>query len=174
MVQTECGYQWTHKLEGMFKDIQLSKDLLPGFNGLVKSESEKYDVELLVNVCTTGYWPISQNVSGTLPQQLAPICDLFKHYYLGQHSGRRLEWRVNKVHHAPAWMRLSLIRNAPTHSSYDGCASPGPSGCLCCILAASEQGAPGDNLPGEYEQSLDTPYSCPALTLGFLLLVFQR
>ncbi len=33
-LKTECGYQWTSKLEGMFKDVQLSKDLCHNFRTL--------------------------------------------------------------------------------------------------------------------------------------------
>jgi hypothetical protein len=31
-LQTECGFQFTSKLEGMFADLAISKDVMVGFN----------------------------------------------------------------------------------------------------------------------------------------------
>jgi cullin-4 len=44
-----CGYQWTNKLEGMFKDVQLSKDLMSDFRKIFDSEAQ-LDIALDVNV----------------------------------------------------------------------------------------------------------------------------
>lgn len=52
----QCGYQWTNKLEGMFKDVQLSKDLMAQFKKMFDNDEAALDVTLDVNVCTTGYW----------------------------------------------------------------------------------------------------------------------
>jgi cullin-4 len=38
-LKTEAGYQWTNKLEGMFKDIQLSGDLMDKFKRYFNTES---------------------------------------------------------------------------------------------------------------------------------------
>lgn len=38
----------------MFKDVQLSKDLMSNFN---KMFQDNLDITLDVNVCTTGFWP---------------------------------------------------------------------------------------------------------------------
>lgn len=51
------GYQWTNKLEGMFKDVQLSKDLMTSFKKLhqdAPTADRDQEVQLEVNVCTTG------------------------------------------------------------------------------------------------------------------------
>eukprot|EP00455_Lapot_gusevi_P043272 TRINITY_DN5238_c0_g1_i4.p1 TRINITY_DN5238_c0_g1~~TRINITY_DN5238_c0_g1_i4.p1 ORF type:complete len:690 (-),score=273.95 TRINITY_DN5238_c0_g1_i4:174-2243(-) len=92
-LKTECGYQWTSKLEGMFKDVQLSKDICQGFTSL---HGRKFNVELDVNVCTTGYWPTSNVPPCTMPVEIQPLCQAFKQYYLTTHSGRRLEWRMDQ------------------------------------------------------------------------------
>jgi len=35
--QTECGYQFTSKLEGMFTDMKLSADTMEGFKNYLQS-----------------------------------------------------------------------------------------------------------------------------------------
>jgi cullin 3 len=51
-------YQWTNKLEGMFKDVQLSKDLQVAFKRMFEADDAATSVALDVNVCTTGFWPV--------------------------------------------------------------------------------------------------------------------
>jgi len=94
-LKTECGYQWTNKLEGMFKDVQLSKDLCTKFKGVYDTE-KKDDIVLDVNVCTTGYWPTSKMIPCNLPKDLEGACTKFKRFYLNQHSGHKLEWRMDQ------------------------------------------------------------------------------
>jgi cullin 3 len=112
-LKTECGYQWTNKLEGMFKDVQLSKELMSKFKKLYDTEKQ-LDIQLEVNVCTTGYWPSSKSVPGILPKDLETACEKYKRFYLNQHSGHKLEWRLDQgqaeitVDFAPT-MRRGLI-----------------------------------------------------------------
>jgi len=95
-LKTECGYQWTNKLEGMFKDVQLSKDMMQKFKKDVFDSEKNLDIQLDVNVCTTGYWPSRANVPSNLPQDVALACDKFKRFYLNQHSGHKLDWRLDQ------------------------------------------------------------------------------
>jgi len=94
-LKTECGYQWTNKLEGMFKDVQLSKDLCTKFKGVFDTE-KSLDIVLDVNVCTTGYWPTSKMIPCNMPKALESACTKFKRFYLNQHSGHKLEWRMDQ------------------------------------------------------------------------------
>ena len=72
-LKTECGYQWTSKLEGMFKDVQLSKDLCHNFRTL---HERKVTFELDVNVCTSGSWPTPAIAACRVPSELAPVCQV--------------------------------------------------------------------------------------------------
>jgi hypothetical protein len=105
-LKTEAGYQWCNKLEGMFKDIQMSKDLMSKFKVHYDAESAA-GLELSVNVCSSGYWPTSSNIPYHLPQQLSTACDKFKRFYLNQHNGHKLIWHMDQgraevlVHFAP-------------------------------------------------------------------------
>jgi len=94
-LKTECGYQWTNKLEGMFKDVQLSKDLMSKFKNFFDTEKQM-DLTLDVNVCTTGYWPSSKAIPFNMPKELGQACDKFKRFYINQHSGHKLEWRMDQ------------------------------------------------------------------------------
>lgn len=73
-LKTQCGYSWTSKLEGMFKDIQLSKDMMQKFKKHFDTE-RKLGLALDVSVCTTGMWPSSKHVACRIPRDLEVACD---------------------------------------------------------------------------------------------------
>ncbi|CAB1325584.1 unnamed protein product, partial [Coregonus sp. 'balchen'] len=50
----ECGAAFTSKLEGMFKDMELSKDIMVQFK---QCQNIPGNIELTVNILTMGYWP---------------------------------------------------------------------------------------------------------------------
>lgn len=94
-LKNECGYQWTNRLEGMFKDIQLSKDLMQKFKKWFDTE-KNLGLTFEANVCTTGYWPSSKVVPYKMPTDLESVCQKFRTFYLNQHSGHKLEWRMDQ------------------------------------------------------------------------------
>ncbi len=55
-LKTECGSQFTNKLEGMFKDIDISRDIMAGFCNSAQTQTKlkAHGIELNVNVLTTG------------------------------------------------------------------------------------------------------------------------
>jgi cullin 3 len=91
-LKTECGYQFTSKLEGMFTDMKTSKDTMQSFKQL---DAGGVEVDLSVHVLTTGSWPTQAGARCNLPAELLPVCDRFKQFYLAAHSGRRLTWQCN-------------------------------------------------------------------------------
>jgi len=96
MLKAECGYQFTAKLEGMFKDINTSRDLHGNFRAHVEQlEDPGLEVELQVKVLTTGYWPTQPVVQCHLPPEVEHACALFKRFYLAQHNGRQLTWQTS-------------------------------------------------------------------------------
>ncbi|KAL3347688.1 hypothetical protein AABB24_021391 [Solanum stoloniferum] len=93
-LKTECGYQFTSKLEGMFTDMKTSQDTMQGF--LTAYGAELGDgPSLVVQVLTTGSWPTQPGVTCNLPAELSALCEKFRSYYLGTHTGRRLSWQTN-------------------------------------------------------------------------------
>eukprot|EP01123_Difflugia_compressa_P006943 TRINITY_DN1936_c0_g1_i1.p1 TRINITY_DN1936_c0_g1~~TRINITY_DN1936_c0_g1_i1.p1 ORF type:complete len:564 (-),score=89.63 TRINITY_DN1936_c0_g1_i1:299-1795(-) len=95
-LKTECGYQFTSKLEGMFQDMKQSSLTIDGFKNYVNAldPNPLKGLELNVQVLTTGFWPTQSASKCTLPQEIVVCCEVFQKYYLSQHSGRRLTWQT--------------------------------------------------------------------------------
>jgi cullin 3 len=95
-LKTECGYQFTSKLEGMFTDMKTSRDTMQGFSALLAGSSEVSEgPTLAVQVLTTGSWPTQPGVCCNLPTEILAVCEKFRAYYLNTHTGRRLTWQTN-------------------------------------------------------------------------------
>lgn len=93
-LKTECGYQFTSKLEGMFTDMKTSQDTMQEFHSAVGPELADFPT-LAVQVLTTGSWPTQSVTPCNLPSEILGVCEKFKSYYLGTHTGRRLTWQTN-------------------------------------------------------------------------------
>jgi len=94
-LKTECGYQFTSKLEGMFTDMKTSRDTMQGFNATLAGSESNEGPTLAVQVLTTGSWPTQSGARCNMPTEILSICDKFKQYYLSTHTGRRLTWQTN-------------------------------------------------------------------------------
>uniref|UniRef100_A0A7I4YI56 Cullin-4 n=1 Tax=Haemonchus contortus TaxID=6289 RepID=A0A7I4YI56_HAECO len=96
-LRQECGAGFTQKLEGMFRDMELSKDLGVAFRNYIQHESSlgRYDdcVECSVNVLTMGQWPAYDNIQVTLPHHLSSSLQLYEKFYDSRHTGRKLQWQ---------------------------------------------------------------------------------
>ncbi len=92
-IKLECGASFTNKLEGMFKDIELSKDIQIEFAAHLKSIPNLPELDISVQVLTTGCWPNYEQLECTLPKEITLLQEEFKTFYLSKHSGRRLFWQ---------------------------------------------------------------------------------
>lgn len=91
-LKTECGCQFTCKLEGMFKDITLSNSTAEDFRLHVTQKRLNLNgIDLFVRVLTTGFWP-TQNTNNqcNLPTVVREAYQCFHRFYLNKHSGRQL------------------------------------------------------------------------------------
>ena len=92
-LKAECGSGFTSKLEGMFKDVELSRDVMASFRESAHArELDSDEVELSVHVLTQGYWPTYPPVEINLPAQILKLQEVFNTYYTTKHNGRRLQW----------------------------------------------------------------------------------
>jgi len=114
-LQTECGCQFTSKLEGMFKDMSVSNTIMDEFKSYVNNNNLSLSgVELTVRILTTGFWPtqvshvyllLTTNVylcslffdhsqtatpNCNIPSAPREAFEVFKKFYLDKHSGRQL------------------------------------------------------------------------------------
>ncbi|OAD56053.1 Cullin-4B [Eufriesea mexicana] len=100
-LKQECGGGFTSKLEGMFKDMELSKDINIAFKqyaGNLQSELSASNLDLTVSILTMGYWPTYPVMEVTLPPEMVQYQDVFNKFYLGKHSGRKLQWQPTLGH----------------------------------------------------------------------------
>lgn len=93
-LKAECGAQFTNKLEGMFKDVALSADVMATFRGssLYAAACSGAGLEVNVHVLTSGFWPSYPVTDCRLPPALATAQSAFRDFYLSKHTGRRLVW----------------------------------------------------------------------------------
>ncbi|KAM6494191.1 Cullin [Amanita muscaria] len=87
-----CGFEYTAKLQRMFTDVSLSKDLTDNF----RERSHDMDVGFDVMVLGTNVWPLNPPGHGfTIPREMQTTYYRFQHYYQLKHSGRKLTWLWN-------------------------------------------------------------------------------
>jgi len=55
-------------------------------------------IDLTVSILTMGYWPSYPVVEVNLPKELVAYQELFNKFYLGKHSGRKLQWQPTLGH----------------------------------------------------------------------------
>ena len=102
-----CGFEYTSKLQRMFTDANLSKDIsdlfrkvsappaivaLTDFAFELQSEEGKSCIDVSIMVLTTGIWPMSQQMSFDIPPVLSDSIEKFTQFYQGRHNGRRLSF----------------------------------------------------------------------------------
>jgi cullin 3 len=100
-LKSECGYQFTSKLEGMFTDIRLSKSTLEEYNASISS-ARLCPFETDITILTAGFWPSStESMHCNIPPLLMTHCtDPFAAYYFSTHTGRKLYWQFQLGHHS--------------------------------------------------------------------------
>lgn len=101
-LKTECGYQFTSKLEGMFTDMTMSKETMEAYltRDLSLEEQGKEEnnsssttsslasskVKLEVKVLTAAHWPASTIPQCHLPMEIKPCFKSFEAFYLQIHT----------------------------------------------------------------------------------------
>jgi len=87
-----CGFEYTSKLQRMFQDIGVSKDLNEQFKRHLNNSNEPLDLDFSIQVLSSGSWPFQQSFTFALPQELERSVQRFTTFYSSQHSGRKLHW----------------------------------------------------------------------------------
>ncbi|KAG1872318.1 Cullin-domain-containing protein [Suillus subalutaceus] len=90
-----CGFEYTNKLQRMFTDMSLSKDLTDQFKERMANHDDM-DINFSIMVLGTNFWPLSApNNDFIIPPEILPTYDRFSKYYQTKHSGRKLTWLWN-------------------------------------------------------------------------------
>jgi len=105
-LKAECGAGFTSKLEGMFKDMELSRDINLAFKQHIQNNTsggsgsgdhhlEYRKVDLTVNVLSMAYWPTYTVMEVNIPENMSRYQEVFSGFYHGKYSGRKLQWQPN-------------------------------------------------------------------------------
>ncbi|XP_034942541.1 cullin-3 isoform X1 [Chelonus insularis] len=138
-LKTECGCQFTSKLEGMFKDITISNTIMDEFKDHVQASGLNLrGVDLSVRVLTTGFWPTqSATPKCSMPPAARDAFDTFRRFYLAKHSGRQLTLQpqlgsadLNAVFYGPRKEENSSLQTPSSTSSISSGNGTNPSGNL--------------------------------------------
>ena len=89
-LKTECGYQFTQQLEGMFTDIKNSHQVAESFLSSKYYDRDSGDVDFSVKVLTGGFWSAPPESECSLPPLIEDLMARFRKFYLEGHSGRRI------------------------------------------------------------------------------------
>lgn len=95
-----CGFEYTNKLQRMFQDIQISKDLNSNYNDwqgkALDEEDMKKAVDSNYHVLGTGFWPLTPPTTAFIPPpEIVKTYQRFQTFYFDKHSGRKLTWLWN-------------------------------------------------------------------------------
>ncbi|ERL90945.1 cullin-1 [Dendroctonus ponderosae] len=90
-----CGFEYTSKLQRMFQDIGVSKDLNEQFRNHMAGSNESLGIDFSIQVLSSGSWPFQQSFTFGLPSELERSVSRFTNFYASQHSGRKLNWLYN-------------------------------------------------------------------------------
>ncbi|KAL7543263.1 hypothetical protein ACHAXR_012765 [Thalassiosira sp. AJA248-18] len=114
-LKAECGAGYTSKMEGMFKDMELSRDIMGSYSAYASGAttnaaaaaaasavvpttfgSSSKAVDMDVQVLTTGYWPVYPKYPNILlPPELLSLRTKFETYYNDKYQGRRIAWQYS-------------------------------------------------------------------------------
>ncbi|EER36430.1 Cullin [Histoplasma capsulatum H143] len=95
-----CGFEYTNKLQRMFQDIQISKDLNASYRDwqekVLDDEDRKKLLDPHFQILGTGFWPLTPPTTQFIPpQEIVKTTERFKNFYFDKHSGRKLTWLWN-------------------------------------------------------------------------------
>jgi len=93
-LKTQCGAQFTSRMEGMVTDLQLARETQEQFDRWVDEdpESRKTATDLNVTILTHGFWPQYKFIELALPEELIQCVEVFKEFYDKRMNQRRLAW----------------------------------------------------------------------------------
>ncbi|KAA0202176.1 hypothetical protein HAZT_HAZT006072 [Hyalella azteca] len=93
-LKAECGPNFTGKLEGMFKDMELSKDFMLSFKQNTARHNTNLSMELSVSILTHGFWPSYPDSELILSPEMVQYQKIFTEFYRNKHSGRKLMFKA--------------------------------------------------------------------------------
>ncbi|KAH0167863.1 Cullin-domain-containing protein, partial [Aureobasidium melanogenum] len=97
-LKTECGAEFTHNLEQMFKDVELAREEMSSYKSRMEEREERPKIDLNVNVLSAAAWPTYPAVPVMIPGDIQAAIDEYERHYKSKHSGRKLDWKHSLAH----------------------------------------------------------------------------
>lgn len=98
-LRSECGSNFTHNLEQMFKDQEIAKDEIEAYKEWCQGSLErKSPLDLQVMILSAAAWPTYPDTRLNLPDEVATQIERFDQYYKNKHTGRVLTWKHSLAH----------------------------------------------------------------------------
>ncbi|KAI0840538.1 Cullin-domain-containing protein [Hypoxylon sp. FL0890] len=98
-LKNECGSNFTHNLEQMFKDQQIARDEMASYKSWCEGTGHTQSkLDLNVNILSAAAWPTYPDTQLSLPDDVAAQIERFEAYYVNKHTGRRLRWKHSLAH----------------------------------------------------------------------------
>ncbi|KAH8705420.1 putative ubiquitin ligase subunit CulD [Talaromyces proteolyticus] len=97
-LKTECGSNFTHNLEAMFRDMDLARDEMTSYNSYQSQRRHRLGLDLNVSVLSSAAWPTYPDVTVRIPPDIAKATSDFEQYYHTKHKGRKLHWKHQLAH----------------------------------------------------------------------------
>ncbi|KAG2122604.1 Cullin [Suillus clintonianus] len=113
-----CGFEYTNKLQRMFTDMSLSKDLTDQFQERMQNH-EDMDINFSIMVLGTNFWPLSApNNDFIIPPEILATYGRFSKYYQTKHSGRKNRLPTPNHAHYSSYAESSIIPTANLMLNY--------------------------------------------------------
>lgn len=94
LLKAECGAGYTAKMEGMFQDMDWSRETMTRYKQSSFQEGPNDQLDMDIQVLTTGFWPVYQQYPNLiLPPALEERQRHFTDYYKTKYQGRRMTWQ---------------------------------------------------------------------------------
>ncbi|CAJ0957719.1 unnamed protein product, partial [Mesorhabditis belari] len=87
-----CGFEYTSKLQRMFTDTELSKNITENFRKNCQEKDIALGLDFTIMVLGYSSWPSMPQLQMQMPLKLSETIEHFKNYYNTQHNGRKLSW----------------------------------------------------------------------------------
>ena len=97
-LETECGSNFTHNLNQMFKDIELAREEMTSYKEFLTDLGSNPKVDLNVNILSASAWPTYPEIKVNVPREVTREIERFEQHYKSKHTGRRLEWKHALAH----------------------------------------------------------------------------
>ncbi|KAJ5717202.1 cullin [Penicillium malachiteum] len=109
-----CGFEYTNKLQRMFQDIQISKDLNASYKDwqdkVLDDDDRKRMTDAHFHVLGTGFWPLNPPTTAfSAPPEILKTAERFQKFYFDKHNGRKLTWLWQLC---KGEMKANYIKNA--------------------------------------------------------------